>query len=735
MAKLSKIANEAVKKIDSKLECSICLDNFTEPKLLPCFHIFCKSPCLEKLVVRDHQRFTLTCPTCRHLVPLPDNGVNGLQTDFHIEHLFEIRQALEKAKNTKCENCSDQIATTYCCDCKFFLCQECTQMHNKWKKNTGHKIMGVDDVKPDVAGQLAPPIQPLMCDKHIDMEAKIYCETCSDMICNDCTIRLHRDHNYDLAKDVVHKHKKELLESLEQLKTNQATVENALAIFDTKTQEVTEQRAAVEADIHREIDQLHKLLDQQRVELVANLDMLTQQKLKELAAQRDSVELTQVKMSSCLKYAETGLETGTESEVLKMKRPVMKRVEQIMPELDPHTFQPQTKADIELVTDNIQKACRNFGEIARDPVIPESSYATGDGTKFAQAGKKMSLEVHPITRQNKLYEEPVMLKAEITHAKTNATIKCNIQQQNGQHSISYRPMFKGKHILTIYINKRHIQDSPYDIAVRPSQEGLRSPIQVVENIKPYGTVYNSKQQLIIADRYQNNAITILLEENKKQKIYDMGQKKPSRVTVDHEDNIYVTSFQYNYIVKISPKGEILGSIEKSGIKCDGPQGIEFNKSNHHIYVCDHNNHRILVLTTELELVKTFGTKGKENGQFACPRNLAFNSANNLYITERDNERVQVFTPDGQFLKAFNNKANGRKLENPYAIAIDSSNTVYISEGDLHCISVFTAEGEYITSFGGSGTKKGRFNYIYGLSIGEDDSILVSDSDNYRLQIF
>ncbi len=59
MAELSKIADEAVKKINSKLECSIYLDNFEEPKLLPCFHIFCKSPCFERLMVRDGQGLTL----------------------------------------------------------------------------------------------------------------------------------------------------------------------------------------------------------------------------------------------------------------------------------------------------------------------------------------------------------------------------------------------------------------------------------------------------------------------------------------------------------------------------------------------------------------------------------------------------------------------------------------------------------------------------------------------------
>ena len=41
------------------------------------------------------------------------------------------------------------------------------------------------------------------------------------------------------------------------------------------------------------------------------------------------MEITQVKLTSCLEYAEGGLQTGTESEVLAMKAPVIERIEQI----------------------------------------------------------------------------------------------------------------------------------------------------------------------------------------------------------------------------------------------------------------------------------------------------------------------------------------------------------------------------------------------------------------------
>ena len=189
------------------------------------------------------------------------------------------------------------------------------------------------------------------CPRHPKNALKIYCETCSTLICNDCTIRLHRDHNYDLLADVFHKHKEELVSSLKPVNQKLHTVQQALKAFDTRAKEINDQRATLEAHIHKEIDQLHQLLDQRRVQLVGELDMLTQQKLKSLAAQRDQVQITQVKLTSCLEYAEGGLQTGTESEVLAMKAPVIKRIEQISAEFDPDTIQPETKADLRVAAD------------------------------------------------------------------------------------------------------------------------------------------------------------------------------------------------------------------------------------------------------------------------------------------------------------------------------------------------------------------------------------------------
>ena len=94
------MAKEALEKVEERLNCSICLDIYTDPKLLQCYHVFCRQ-CLVPLVVRDQQgRLGLTCPSCRQVTPIdPANrGVAGLQPAFHINHLLEIQESLKKAE-------------------------------------------------------------------------------------------------------------------------------------------------------------------------------------------------------------------------------------------------------------------------------------------------------------------------------------------------------------------------------------------------------------------------------------------------------------------------------------------------------------------------------------------------------------------------------------------------------------------------------------------------------------
>ena len=688
---------------------------------------------------------SLTCPTCRHIVPLSEKGVAGLQSDFHIDHLFEIQDAFNKAEDDddkNCGSCEDGKATGYCNDCGDFLCDECQVGHKRYKYTRNHTVISLDELKTQVTSLIPPKKAAPHCPKHSENSLKIYCDTCSTLICTDCTIRLHKDHNYDLVADVLTKHKEKLVSSLKPVKEKLDSVQRALQDFDTRVKAIHDQRAAIKANIHKEIDEQHRLLDQRRAELVGELDMLTQQKLKDLAAQRDQVEITQVKLTSCLEYAEGGLKTGTDGEVLEMKSSVIKRIKQISTDFNPKTIQPETKADMEMITkgkEPLQKACGDFLEIEqRGSFSLENSHTTEDGLKGATTGETKTVSFQAMTKSNKKFKNKLNLKAELVHIMGKDRLKCEVmEQQHGQHKINYHPMKRGKHELHITVNGDAVRGSPFPIAVAPSPQSFIKPSRVVRGLnKPRGTVSNSKGQLVVVE---SGGATVSVLTPKGQKIRTFGQMNNAHgVAVDKDDNIYVVECSNNRVNKFSSDGEFVAAVGSQGsgnLQFSTPVGICYNRRVNNLYVSDSENHRIQVISTELKSIRCFGTLGNENGQLHTPYYATFDSANNLYVTEYANNRVQVFTAEGQFLRTFSQKANGQKLNLPWAIAIDSSDTVYVSDNGLHHVSVFTSQGAYITTFGGFGMKEGQFNSIYGLSIDRNDSVVVSDQGNKRLQIF
>ena len=94
----------------------------------------------------------------------------------------------------------------------------------KWSDFANHQVTSLDEVTASVSFTsqlLAPGKQeaPLLCPipSH-DESLKIYCETCDSVICRDCTVCTHKDHEYDLVSASYNKHYQELKHSLNPVK-------------------------------------------------------------------------------------------------------------------------------------------------------------------------------------------------------------------------------------------------------------------------------------------------------------------------------------------------------------------------------------------------------------------------------------------------------------------------------------------------------------------------------------
>ena len=281
MAERPSSAKQALEKLNEQLTCSICLEQYTNPKLLPCFHVFCEK-CLQPVVRQTPQGQIVECPNCRQPTSLPENGVSGLQGAFLIHHLFDIQDILMKVStpaNTKCVNCDRTEATSYCKSCGF-LCDTCKQTHLNWKGFSSHEIISLDQLTEDVA-KLKPPVHKvLQCSKHPSKELDLYCETCKEVICRDCIVKHHRDHQYDLANDAFPQRKEELISFIEPAEQQLASVNKALEGLDTLCGKINSQCQVLETKIRSRLRLVHEALERREEDLISQLKQLNRQKLK-----------------------------------------------------------------------------------------------------------------------------------------------------------------------------------------------------------------------------------------------------------------------------------------------------------------------------------------------------------------------------------------------------------------------------------------------------------------------
>ena len=137
-----------LKNLKKHVECSICLDNFKEPKTIACLHTFC-CECLKKHAVTSQRDGKFRCPECQTQIAIPEgNRFDQLPTSFlhnSLLSLLTVQQSDDRGE-ISCGLCNKKSAeASYCFDCEKFLCGTCVNAHELFRAAAfaGHKVTKV----------------------------------------------------------------------------------------------------------------------------------------------------------------------------------------------------------------------------------------------------------------------------------------------------------------------------------------------------------------------------------------------------------------------------------------------------------------------------------------------------------------------------------------------------------------------------------------------------------------
>ena len=701
------MAEQVLKQLGEQLNCSICLDTYTDPTLLQCFHVYCRQ-CLVPLVNRDQRgQLGLSCPTCRQVTPIPDRGVAGLQSAFHINRFLEIKESLETPENP--------VATP-----------------------EGAAPADVEPVK-----------WPRHCFVHESKELELYCETCGELICWKCIANggKHHDHDYEELDQAFMKYSQEITSLLEPMEKQVMRAEKALAQLDARCGEISGQRAATADNIHVTFRRLREVLDVRETELISQLDQLTQGELKGLAAQRDLIETTLAQLHSCLHFMKESLRTGNEGDVLVMKANTIGQAKELTTPFQPDTLETRAKSYIEFTASaEMIAVCQKYGQVSAAGLPdPSQCHVTGQVAEATAVGEKCTAILQAIDFEGKLCQKFMeYLEHNFVSEITCTRGSCSVERSDqGRYEISYQPTIKGRHQLHIKVQGQHIRGSPFNVAVK-SVEKLGTPILTIGGVvRPWGVAVNQRGEVVVAE-WGGHCVSVFSPSGEKLRSFGTSGSDPEQflgpreVAVDGEGNILVADSKNDRIQRLTSEGQFLASVgtkDSGPLQFSHPTGIAFNASNNKCYVTDTRNHRVQVLNSDLTFSTTFGKNGSSKGQFGFPYGIACDTTGKVYVADCDNHRVQVFRADGKFLRMFGKRGQGRgELDRPIGVAVDTRGMVYVSEYANHRTSVFTSEGQFVASFGRQGVGPGEFASPCGLAVDNSGVVYVCDHGNSRVQL-
>lgn len=214
---------------------------------------------------------------------------------------------------------------------------------------------------------------------------------------------------------------------------------------------------------------------------------------------------------------------------------------------------------------------------------------------------------------------------------------------------------------------------------------------------------------------------------------------PHGLTVDKDNNVWLTDVGLHQIFKFSHEGKLLMKLGTA--KVPGNDSLHFNlptdiavADDGTFYVSDgYGNSRVVKFSSSGKFVKSWGTYGSKPGEFIIPHGIAIDNKNIIYVADRQNNRIQLFDTSGRFLKELKNDVEVEQLP---SVAIGINNSLFAIDYDPTKKADSTVKGSTFfgfdasrhatTHFGATGLSNRTSCWFHDIAIDSKGNIYIGD---------
>jgi len=204
--------------------------------------------------------------------------------------------------------------------------------------------------------------RPSLCKEHEGEILKLFCETCDEAICRDCTIIKHREHKYTFVKDAFPKGKESVVKILSETKTKASVLKEALYDIEEVKRSVQSHAEQTMQEVFSCFQELTDCLNTRCNELICSLGELKKAKLKSLEIQQGELETALGSVQSSIEFTERALEHGSEVDILNMRKQMSCRLQEL--NSTKWQLQPSAHDRFKFLPDyQLKQALPSFGDV------------------------------------------------------------------------------------------------------------------------------------------------------------------------------------------------------------------------------------------------------------------------------------------------------------------------------------------------------------------------------------
>lgn len=650
-----------------------------------------------------------------------------------LSHEADIVRYEEKLNTSdpRCEACeSGDYAVVFCCECREFLCDFCTQPHQKQRKTKKHSLV---DLSSNITQEKLLHIpKPDNCRSH-GQPLDLACITCHQLpLCAKCALgREHRAHDIKSLCEAANSQANTFHKLAIAASVAVSCLEKAIESREMIKAGIQLSHSSIEKAIHAAFEELEVVLKRQKQDLLQQCQQLALTKTTRILDEADVLDKLKTQIQHSLQTLFNLQESCTDLEFLSVASPLQAQIEHLQGHYSGITLNTNETPSLafSLCTENLIKAISSYGEMTEGASAKATQVVDVPGKIYSNSTLSLTIlargvDSKPLSVGGEACAFKATLKSKF-FSKDGGSI---VQQQeaevcdgkDGTYQVSCIPEHAGEYQMEISFHNTPLVGTPLTLSVldlRKRYTSITAPSRIIK-IKTTPSYLTTSKRNVVVSSFGDSSIRLY---NTNGDLLDVLKckfvNKPMGVAVKG-DTVFVACEKDQYVKTLDLDGKFLKACNTSGY-LELPLGLSISPTG-----------KLFVIDAKSKQLEIFSSDGTHQSTITSdlvggiPRGCAFDLNGNCHVTVHCSH-ISVISPEGKLLRQY---SQGLGI-NPFDITIDENNFSFVTEyQDQGTVSIFDPEGTLVHQI--KNLKK-----PLGITCNRAGSVFVSDIPSYSVAVY